>query len=114
MRISDWSSDVCSSDLSWRTRSVRRRDHRPEYSCLGSRQPIVIAVAIFAHAALDRLQPDPAAVLRPPLHDLDRAPPEPRMPAAGGLLRTTFPILPEPRGDSSDERREGHEGVSTS
>src|SRR3546814_6299940 len=77
---------------SWRTRSVRRRDHRPEYSCLGSRQPIVIAVAIFAHAALDRLQPDPAAVLRPPLPDLDRAPREPRMPAAGGLPRTTFPI----------------------
>src|SRR3546814_12657753 len=84
MRISDWSSDVCSSDL-------------PEYSCLGSRQPIVIAVAIFAHAALDRLQPDPAPVLRPPLPDLDRAPREPRMPAACGLPRTTFPIQPDHR-----------------
>src|SRR3546814_16030232 len=86
MRISDWSSDVCSSDL-------------PEYSCLGSRQPIVIAVAIFAHAALDRLQPDPAAVLLPPLPDLDRAPRQPRMPAAGGLPRTTFHTPPDNRHD---------------
>src|SRR3546814_21096780 len=82
---------------SWRTRSVRRRDHRPEYSYLGSRQPIVIAVAIFAHAALDRLQPDPAAVLRPPLPDLERAPREPRRPAADGLPRQTVPH-PERRG----------------
>src|SRR3546814_4205497 len=43
--------------------------------------------------------------LRPPLPDLDRAPREPRMPAAGGLPRTTFPIQPEHRGDRQEPDR---------
>src|SRR3546814_20809481 len=117
MRISDWSSDVCSSDLPGQLRLRRRRDGRRG----GARQ---------GRQAARRPAPVPRerAVLLVRLSDLSRGErgahvvvlglrlPRPGRPPrrhARQPLRRTHADDPRPGGDRSEERRVGQEGVST-
>src|SRR3546814_5595549 len=65
MRISDWSSDVCSSDLSSRTLqpSPRRRGHAMKHVLL----PLAAAALLLAACGRDDdsvMSPDPAPPVR--------------------------------------------------
>src|SRR3546814_19581148 len=96
MRISDWSSDVCSSDL------VRHLS--PTRGCPAALAPVLAFDQTLRDADLVDLAVQAGEVLVPEQGDslLSAAPGDPVGPSAAQLLR-------QPR---SEERRVGKEGVS--
>src|SRR3546814_13927636 len=92
MRISDWSSDVCSSDLTLLPRQQRPAPHRPPDSC---RSPEVVPAA-------DRQ----VRSARPYCNGLP-----PPLPWSAARPRTT--AFPASMPSRSEERRVGKECVST-
>src|SRR3546814_4784753 len=86
MRISDWSSDMCSSDLGW------RRDHRGERAGEVLQQP-----AVFAHQAVP--QPDFAS--------LDSAPAKREGCSIHAALSPTRPVIPAKRAPSNSDCHPG-------
>src|SRR3546814_14480420 len=99
MRISDWSSDVCSSDLSAQVRRCRREetasDHRTERR--RSRASQTEHRRIFANR-VERVRQQHVAALHPGMREEGREP---------------DPEIDISIDSSSEERRAGKEGVST-
>src|SRR3546814_8092102 len=85
MRISDWSSDVCSSDLPTRTATRERVRRRPLGRTLGTAAGHPYSVLLPVGFALPPPLPEARCALTAPFHP---CPPKPdRGPAqAGGLL----------------------------
>src|SRR3546814_20410035 len=95
MRISDWSSDVCSSDL------PGRQDRRGAGQQIGGAAPAEQA----AHAAAAATTADAEAATLAPLQQDD---------ADEGERQENVDDQENCRHDRSEERRVGKEGVSTS
>src|SRR3546814_17904385 len=65
MRISDWSSDVCSSDLSGSSCEVADFDRPEELQPLIARTAPDVVVNAVAHTAVDRAESEPDTAFRP-------------------------------------------------
>src|SRR3546814_12233090 len=103
MRISDWSSDVCSSDLAELVRHDDARDDpHAEHDCKDL-QPITVEVGVHALAGFQPQRLEHRQIARQP----DRKGRDDEVAAhRAGELRTR-------ENDRSEERRAGKEGVST-
>src|SRR3546814_11664320 len=100
MRISDWSSDVCSSDLQVWDSVVARRRRRSRRRAAGVAVPAV-ALAVVAATVVPDLWPDPSdTVVATNPDDGSVAPPH---------TETSQVPSAVPR---SEQRRVGQEGVS--
>src|SRR3546814_2280093 len=91
MRISDWSSDVCSSDLPTRTATRERVRRRPLGRTLGTATGHPYSVLLPVGFALPPPLPEARCALTAPFHP---CPPKPdRGPARGGRFAFcgTFP-----------------------
>src|SRR3546814_20332374 len=112
MRISDWSSDVCSSDLAGRRRGPARDPVERRALSLGER----LMLSAKLRAALDNLLPDAgedeAYLGTPTLRDAAVLIAFTARPNPGVLLTQRPQLLRSPAG-SSEERRVGQEWVST-
>src|SRR3546814_15170397 len=99
MRISDWSSDVCSSDLNEIVVTARRREE--------SLQDVPVAVTAVSAESLERKQIDSIAQVGESVPNLTY---QPGAPTGHGGSTPTIVI----RGvGSSEERRVGKESGST-
>src|SRR3546814_13255916 len=97
MRISDWSSDVCSSDLPTRTATRERVRRRPLGRTLGTAAGHPYSVLLPVGFALPPPLPEARCALTAPFHPCPPNP-DPGPAQAGGLLSVALSLGSPPPG----------------